>query len=80
MMILGPKQIGNDIDVYLTLLIKDLRLLWEEGIDVDDVYTGDNFKMCSMLFCTFNDFLIYGNVYGYNVKGHKVCPICEDDT
>ncbi|XP_050909534.1 uncharacterized protein LOC127123352 [Lathyrus oleraceus] len=33
-----------------------------------------------MLFCTINDFPTYGNLSGYNVKGHKVRPICEVDT
>jgi len=35
--------------------------------------------MCAMLFCTINDFLAYGNLSGYTVKGHHVCPICEED-
>ena len=29
MMIAGPTQLGNDIDVYLTLFIEDLTKLWE---------------------------------------------------
>ena len=33
-----------------------------------------------MLFCRINDFSAYGNLSGYNVKGHKACPICEFDT
>ena len=36
MMIAGPRQLGNDIDVYLTLLIEDLKILWEDGVDVWD--------------------------------------------
>ena len=80
MMISCPKQLGNDIDVYLSPLIEDLRLLWEEGVDVDDAYTGDNFKLRAMLFCTINDFPAYGNLSGYSVKGHNACPICESNT
>ncbi|XP_050902032.1 uncharacterized protein LOC127110041 [Lathyrus oleraceus] len=80
MMISVPKQPGNDIDVYLTPLIEYLRLLWEKGVNVDEVYTSDNFKLCAMLFCTINDFLAYCNLYGYNAKGHKMCLICEVDT
>ena len=34
MLISGPKQPGNDIDVYLEPLIEDLKVLWEEGVDV----------------------------------------------
>jgi len=33
-----------------------------------------------MLFCTINDFSAYGNLSDYSVKGHKPCPICEEDT
>ena len=80
MMISGPKQPGNDIDVYLKPLIDDLRLLWEEGIDVFDRFSGEDFKLRAMLFCTINDFPAYGNLSGYSVKGHKACPICEDGT
>ena len=34
MMIVGPRQPRNDIDVYLTPLIEDLRKLWEDRVDV----------------------------------------------
>jgi len=34
MMISGPKQPGNDIDVYLNPLIENLKLLWNEGVVV----------------------------------------------
>jgi hypothetical protein len=80
MMISGPKQPGNDIDVYLSPLIDDLRMLWEEGVDVLDAYSGEQFNMRAMLFCTINDFPAYGNLSGYTVKGHSACPICEKET
>ena len=32
MMIFGPKQPGDDINVYLNPLIEDLKLLWNEGL------------------------------------------------
>ena len=38
MLIFGPKQPGNDIDVYLTPLIEDLKFLWENGVEVYDGY------------------------------------------
>jgi hypothetical protein len=31
-MIAGPQQPGNDIDVYLNPFIEDLKILWEEGV------------------------------------------------
>jgi len=43
MMISGPRQPGNDIDVYLNPLIDDLKLLLEKGVDVYDSYSQDFF-------------------------------------
>lgn len=80
MIISALKQLGNDIDVYLTSLIEDLRISWEEDVYVDDAYTCDNFKLCAMLFCTIYEFPSYSNLSRYNVKGHKACPVYEDDT
>ena len=80
MMISDPRQPGNDIDVYLTPLIEDLRKLWDEGVVVFDGYRNETFKLYAMLFCTINDFPTYKNLNGYSVKGHYACPICEEDT
>ena len=41
-LISGPKQPGNDIDVYLKPLVDSLLLLWkEEGVRVWDVYAEE---------------------------------------
>ncbi|XP_052728168.1 uncharacterized protein LOC128195186 [Vigna angularis] len=80
LMVSGPRQPGNDIDVYLSPLVEDLKMLWEEGVDVFDGYAGSTFKLHAMLFCTINDFPAYGNLSGYSTKGHKACPICEEGT
>jgi len=80
MMISGPKQPGNDIDVYLNPLVEDLKLLWVDRVGVFDVVASETFMMHAMLFCTINDFPTYGNLLGYNVKGHKACLICEENT
>jgi len=79
-MISGPKQPGNDIDVYLTPLIEDLILLWDEGVEVFYAYGKMNFNLRALLFCTINDFPAYGNLSGYSVKGHFAYPICEENT
>ena len=80
MMIAGPRQPGNDIDVYLTPFIEDLRTLWEHGADVWDGNLQETFRLRAMVFCTINDFPAYGNLSGYSVKGHHACPICEKNT
>ena len=77
MTIFGPRQPGNDIDVYP--LIGNLKLIWDQSVEVFDGFANETFKIDAMLFCTINNFPIYGNLLGY-VKGHKACPICEEDT
>ena len=80
MMISGLRQPENYIDVYLSPLIKDLRLLWNDGVEVFDAYEKVNFNLRALLFCTINDFPAYENLNGYSVKGHHACPICEENT
>jgi len=64
MMISGPKQPGNAIDVYLSPLIEDLKLMWDQGVEVFDGFANETFKLHAMLFCTINDFSAYGNLSG----------------
>jgi len=62
MMISGPKQPGNDIDVYLSPLIEDLKLMWDQSVAVFDGIANETFKIHVMLFCTINDFPTYDNL------------------
>ena len=32
LLISGPQQLGNDIDIYLAPLIDELQLLWHSGV------------------------------------------------
>ena len=80
LMISGPKHLGNDTNVYLSPLIEDLKLMWDQCVEVFDEFTNETFKMHATLFCIINDFSAYGNLSGYSVKGHKICLICEEDT
>ncbi|XP_024196057.1 uncharacterized protein LOC112199248 [Rosa chinensis] len=80
MLISGPKQPGNDIDVYLQPLVDDLKALWD-GIDgVYDAFRGEYFKLKAVLFWTINDFPAYGNLSGSVTKGYNGCPICCENT
>ncbi|CAL9018746.1 unnamed protein product [Prunus brigantina] len=80
LLISGPKQPGNDIDVYLEPLIDDLKSLWDEIRGVYDAHNEEYFTLRAALMWTINDFPAYGNLSGCVVKGYKVCPICGDDT
>ncbi|CAM8879746.1 unnamed protein product [Rhodiola kirilowii] len=80
LLISGPRQPGNDIDVYLAPLIDDLKLLWDEGVRTYDASRQEYFNMRVMLMCTINDFPAYGNLSGYSIIGYKACPVCGEGT
>nr|XP_017221456.1 PREDICTED: uncharacterized protein LOC108198202 [Daucus carota subsp. sativus] len=77
----GPHEPGNNLDVYLQPLIDDLKKLWEEGEpNVYDAYTKSDFTLKAVLMWTVNDFPAYGNLSGCINKGYIGCPICGDQT
>jgi len=43
-------------------------------------FANESFHMHAMLICIVKDFLKYGNLLGYNVKGYWTCPIYEENT
>jgi Transposase family tnp2 len=80
LLISDPRQPGNDIDVYLTLLIEDLQKLWKEGVEVYDSYLKEYFPLRAIVVCTVNDYIALANLSGYKNKGAKACVICQEDT
>ncbi|KAL8135328.1 hypothetical protein AgCh_010117 [Apium graveolens] len=81
LLVSGPHEPGNNIDVYLQPMIDDLKKLWEEGEpDVFDSHTKTYFTLRAMLLWTINDFPAYGNLSGCVNKGYMACPVCCEDT
>jgi len=55
-LIQGPKQPGNDIDVYLRPLVDELLQLWSKpGVRVWDEHKQQEFDLRALLFVTIND-------------------------
>ena len=63
LLISGPQQLGNDIDIYLAPLIEDLKTLWEIGVEAYDAYQKEVFTLRVVLLWTINDFPAYGNLF-----------------
>ena len=80
LLISGPKQPGNDIDVFLAPLIEELERLWKDGIRVYDAHKKEWCVVRAMILCTINDFPAYGNLSGCRTKGYKACPVCGEHT
>jgi hypothetical protein len=63
-LIQGPKQPGNDIDVYLRPLVEELKQLWQnEGVRVWDEYKQEEFDQRALLFMTINDCPALSNLF-----------------
>jgi hypothetical protein len=61
----GPKQPGDHIDVYFRPLVDDLKILWKPGVpEVSDEYKHEEFIMHAMLFTTINDNPAHRNLSG----------------
>jgi Transposase family tnp2 len=80
LLISNPKQLGNNIDVYLAPLIEDLVRLRKDGVEVFDSHSKTKFTLRVMVFCMINDFSALSNLSGFRNKGEKACPICGENT
>ena len=80
--LLIPRQkgLGNDIDVYLQLLVDELKQLWEVGVTTFESFRKQNFNMRAVVLWTINDFLAYRNLSGWNTMVALACPSCHDET
>ena len=77
----GPKQSGNDIDVYLRPLVEELLLLWsEEGVWMWDEYKQEDFNLRALLFVTINDWPALSNLSGQSNKGCRACTYYLENT
>jgi hypothetical protein len=64
-LIQGPKQPGNNIDVYLRPLVEELQLLWSKlGVRVWDEYKQEEFNLRALLFVIINDWPALSNLSG----------------
>ena len=81
MLIQGPKQPGNYINLYLQLLKEELETLWEpQGVNTWDVVAQDYFPMRATLICMVQYYLGYGYVACQACHEHYGCVRCMDDT
>uniref|UniRef100_A0A151UIM5 Transposase n=2 Tax=Cajanus cajan TaxID=3821 RepID=A0A151UIM5_CAJCA len=75
----GPSNPKNKVDVYLRPLIDELKMLWDDGVMTYDVSLKQNFLMRAALMWTINDFPAYGMLSGWMTMGRLACPICMEN-
>jgi hypothetical protein len=65
LVIQGPKQPGNDIDMYLRPLVDELLQLWAKlGVRVWNEHKQEEFDLRALLFITTNDWPALSNISG----------------
>jgi hypothetical protein len=78
-LILGPHQPSNDIDVYLRPLVDEFKKLWIVGVPIFDRYTQSEFTLRALLFTTVTEVPGHHSLSG-QIKGDKDCFQYLDDT
>ncbi|XP_070019526.1 uncharacterized protein [Nicotiana sylvestris] len=71
---------GNNIDVYLQPLMKELHELWNDGVETFDSSLNENFRMHAALMWTISDFPELGILSGWNTHTDFSCPTCNFDS
>jgi hypothetical protein len=80
-LIQGPKQPDNDIDVYLRPLVDELLQLWAKpGVHAWDEHKHEPFDLRALLFVTINDWPALSNLSGQMNKGYNAYTHCLDKT
>ncbi|XP_068487048.1 uncharacterized protein [Phaseolus vulgaris] len=80
MIIPGKQMTGNNIDVYLQPLIKELKELWFDGVQTFDYSKKEMFTLRAALLWTISDFPGLGNLSGWNTHTGLAFPTCNFDT
>jgi hypothetical protein len=63
----GRKAPGKDIDVYLQLVIDELKEFWEHGVLVYDSHFGKKFRVYAVLLWTISDWQGRGIISGESI-------------
>jgi hypothetical protein len=67
------------MDVFLEPLMKDMKILWETGVQMLDEYHKDSFTLRAIIFVTINDYPALFTLLG-KFKEKVGCAVCIDGT
>ena len=76
----GPRNPKEKLDVFLQPLIAELKHLWEVGVQTYDVSSKQNFQMRATLMWTISDFPAYSMLSGWSTAGKSACPYCMENS
>jgi hypothetical protein len=70
----GPNNPSRNIDVFICLLINELKWLWSSRALTYDVSRKYNFQMKVALIWTINYLHVHKMVYGWSTHEKLACP------
>ena len=76
--VLGPRNSKDKLDVYLQPLISELQALWEIGVETYDISIKQNFMLWAALLWTISDFPACLMLAGWSTSGILACSYCMD--
>ncbi|XP_043816628.1 uncharacterized protein LOC110624237 [Manihot esculenta] len=76
----GPKNLKEKLDVYMQPLVQELKELWATGVNTYDAFQQNNFTMRAALIWTISDFPAYSMLSGWSTAGRTACPYCMENT
>jgi hypothetical protein len=79
LVILGPKELKKQMNLFLQPLFGELKKLWQ-GVDVYDSHLKCRFNLRAAYLWSIHDYLGYGKFADWCVHGRLNCPICMDDS
>ncbi|GJT64232.1 hypothetical protein Tco_1015712 [Tanacetum coccineum] len=62
---------GNDINVFLELLVDDMHTLIETGVDTYDASTKENFNLRAIVLWTINDYPELDDIYHITMRSES---------
>jgi hypothetical protein len=78
LIIMGPKESKKQINIFLRLLMEELKELWQ-GLDAYDSHLKYRFNLRAAYIWSIHDYLAYRNFVVLCVHGRLNYPICMDD-
>jgi hypothetical protein len=79
LMIPGPKEPKKQMNIFLHMLMKELKELWQ-GVDAYDSHLKHRLNLSAAYLCSIHDCLAYGKFVDGCVHGQLNCPLCMDDS
>ena len=76
----GPENPKEKLNVFLQPLIEELKELWEVGVESYEIFMKQNFQLRVAFMWTISDFPAYSMLSGWTTIGRLSCPYCMEDS